>query len=85
MFLGADLAAAYFIVHRKGAVKFVDDEEWHKMNARGRYKLPNAPAPGLHLEAIDASGTELMFEGLTLVVSSNNNKINFKDSTICMI
>uniref|UniRef100_A0A915CQ70 Uncharacterized protein n=1 Tax=Ditylenchus dipsaci TaxID=166011 RepID=A0A915CQ70_9BILA len=48
MYLGADLAAAHFIVHRQGA----------------RYdNLPVRKVPGLFLEAIDASKTALMFEG----------------------
>lgn len=67
LFLGPDLAAAYFIVHRYGAVKFVNDDEWHKRNKNGRYELPWTKVPGLYLEAIDASNTELMFEGILLI------------------
>lgn len=67
MFLGPDLAAAHFIVHRNGAVKFVGDNAWHKRKKKGRfftmYELPAQKIPGLFLEAIDASNTELMFEG----------------------
>lgn len=67
MFLGPDLAAAHFIVHRKGAVKFIGDDVWHKIKKKGRfissYELPAQKVPGLFLEAIDASNTELMFEG----------------------
>ncbi|ETN80838.1 hypothetical protein NECAME_08915 [Necator americanus] len=47
LFLGPDLAAAHFLVHRGAS----------------NYKLPGRKIPGLHIEAIDASGTELMFEG----------------------
>lgn len=66
MFLGPDLAAAYFIVHRGGAVKFIGNPDWHKRSPGlfGRYELPEQKRPGLYLEAIDASNTELMFEGL---------------------
>ena len=64
MFLGPDLAAAHFIVHRNGTVKFVGDPRWHKREGKlGKYKLPGKKADGLYLEAIDASRTELMFEG----------------------
>lgn len=41
--LGPDLAAAHFIVHRNGAVKFLGDERWYQKD-RGwftdDYKLP---------------------------------------------
>lgn len=70
MFLGPDLAAAYFIVHRKGAVKFIGDNTWHKIIKHrfftSSYKLPTEKVPGLFLEAIDASNTELIFEGKLL-------------------
>uniref|UniRef100_A0A0N5A9C0 ATP synthase subunit s-like protein n=1 Tax=Syphacia muris TaxID=451379 RepID=A0A0N5A9C0_9BILA len=63
LFLGPDLAAAYFLVHRGAAVKFVGDDVWIKRNKWGRYKLPPRRVPDLYLEAVDASGTELLFEG----------------------
>ncbi|KAH7716797.1 Protein Y53G8AR.8, partial [Aphelenchoides avenae] len=63
LFLGADLAAAHFLVHRDAAVKFVGEDSWYKRDEKGRYSLPGRKIPGLHIEAIDASGTELMFEG----------------------
>ncbi|KAF7636924.1 hypothetical protein Mgra_00003663 [Meloidogyne graminicola] len=64
MFLGADLAAAHFIVHRNGSVKFLGDPHWHKREGIFRkYSLPGTKVEGMYLEAIDASGTELMFEG----------------------
>uniref|UniRef100_A0AC35TI37 ATP synthase subunit s, mitochondrial n=1 Tax=Rhabditophanes sp. KR3021 TaxID=114890 RepID=A0AC35TI37_9BILA len=63
LFLGPNLASAYFIVHRGGSVKFVGDDGWVKKNAKGKYSLPPRNMPGLYLEAIDASSTELMFEG----------------------
>ncbi|KAL3085296.1 hypothetical protein niasHS_010365 [Heterodera schachtii] len=64
IFLGADLAAAHFIVHRHGSVKFVGDDHWYKREGRaGTYYLPGTKTEGFYVEAIDASGTELMFEG----------------------
>ncbi|KHN78647.1 ATP synthase subunit s-like protein [Toxocara canis] len=63
LFLGPDLAAAHFLVHRDAAVKFVGDDVWIKKDKKGRYDLPGRKVPGLFIEAIDASDTELMFEG----------------------
>lgn len=64
LFLGPDLAAAHFLVHRGAAVKFVADNLWIKKDDKGNYTLPGQKIPGLYIEAIDASDTELMFEGL---------------------
>jgi hypothetical protein len=61
LFLGADLAAAHFLVRREASVKFVGDETWY--TRRGAKELPKRKVEGLYLEAIDASGTEFMFEG----------------------
>ncbi|TKR78201.1 hypothetical protein L596_019049 [Steinernema carpocapsae] len=63
LFLGPDLAAAHFLVHRGAAIKLIDDDSWIKKDQFGQYSLPGRKIPGLKLEAIDASGTELMFEG----------------------
>lgn len=63
LFLGPDLAAAHFLVHRGAAVKFVGDDVWIKKDESGQYTLPGRSIPGLFVEAIDASDTELMFEG----------------------
>uniref|UniRef100_A0A914CAB4 ATP synthase subunit s-like protein n=1 Tax=Acrobeloides nanus TaxID=290746 RepID=A0A914CAB4_9BILA len=63
IFLGPDLAAAHFLVHRGAAVKFVGDDSWYKRDGKKNYSLPGQRVPGLYLEAIDASGTELIFEG----------------------
>ncbi|VDP12932.1 unnamed protein product, partial [Soboliphyme baturini] len=65
LFLGADLAAAHFIVHRGGSVKFLGDETWHRRNDRGEYILPGKRVSNLFVEAIDASNTFLMFEGFS--------------------
>ncbi|KAK6024854.1 glycosyltransferase, group 2 family protein, partial [Ostertagia ostertagi] len=63
LFLGPDLAAAHFLVHRGASVKFIGDDAWYAKDKSGNYSLPGTKVPGLYLEAIDASGTELMFEG----------------------
>lgn len=61
LFLGADLAAAHFLVRREASVKFVGDDTWY--TRRGDKELPKRKMEGMYIEAIDASGTELMFEG----------------------
>ncbi|CAD8126359.1 ATP synthase subunit s-like protein [Caenorhabditis elegans] len=64
LFLGPDLAAAHFLVHRGAAVKFVGDDNWYKKDKWNRYSLPGRKVDNLFIEAIDASGTQIMFEGL---------------------
>uniref|UniRef100_A0A0K0DBS2 ATP synthase subunit s, mitochondrial n=1 Tax=Angiostrongylus cantonensis TaxID=6313 RepID=A0A0K0DBS2_ANGCA len=72
LFLGPDLAAAHFLVHRGASVKFVGDDTWYKKDKNNRYNLPGTKIPDLYLEAIDASGTELMFEGFENLQSLNH-------------
>ena len=48
---------------RNGTVKFVGDPHWHKREGK-KYLLPGKKVEGMYIEAIDASGTELMFEGI---------------------
>lgn len=62
LFLGADLAAAHFLLHRKCSFKLVGDECWYKIGT-DKAELPYQKVEGMYLEAIDASGSELMFEG----------------------
>ena len=61
--MGADLAAAHFLVHRGGAVKFLGEDKWYKQDKKRKYTLPGVKVPGMYIEGIDASGTELLFEG----------------------
>ncbi|VDM92322.1 unnamed protein product, partial [Litomosoides sigmodontis] len=75
LFLGPDLAAAHFLVHRGAAVKFVADNVWIKKDDEGKYALPGQKIPGLHIEAIDASDTELMFEGLENLVDLSHLRL----------
>ncbi|KRZ92900.1 Protein disulfide-isomerase, partial [Trichinella sp. T8] len=77
LLLGPDLAAAHFIVHRGGAVKFFNDSRWHRVNNKGEYILPGRKLP----EGIDASNTALMFEGLSNLV--NLEKIRFLSLKNC--
>ncbi|KRZ16986.1 Protein disulfide-isomerase [Trichinella pseudospiralis] len=77
LLLGPDLAAAHFIVHRGGAVKFFNDSRWHRVNSKGEYVLPGRKLP----EGIDASNMALMFEGLSNLV--NLEKIRFLSLKNC--
>ncbi|KAI1721421.1 TGS domain-containing protein [Ditylenchus destructor] len=73
-------------VHRMGAVKFLNDDTWYKRTSKlSTYTLPDRKIPGLYLEAIDASDTELMFEGfdnlydlemLRMLSLANSKRIN---------
>lgn len=35
LYLGPDLAAAHFLVHRGASVKFVGDDAWYKRDGKG--------------------------------------------------
>ncbi|XP_023240510.1 uncharacterized protein LOC111638964 [Centruroides sculpturatus] len=63
--LGSDLAAAHFIVHRGGSVRFKDQKNWIRKDKNGNYFLPSKFVSNLYLEEIDASGTGLIYEGFS--------------------
>ncbi|CAL4060887.1 unnamed protein product, partial [Meganyctiphanes norvegica] len=62
--VGFDLAAAHFIVHRGGRVRFKGADTWTCQDKNGEYSLPGYYKEGIHVEAIDASETSLVYEGL---------------------
>ncbi|KAL1131317.1 hypothetical protein AAG570_010935 [Ranatra chinensis] len=64
--LGNDLASAHFIVYRGGRVKFIGDNFWISKDNKAKTcdKLPNNYVKDYYLEAIDASGLRLRYEGL---------------------
>ncbi|KAF6205668.1 hypothetical protein GE061_019841 [Apolygus lucorum] len=68
--LGSDLATAHFIVYRKGKVKFVGQKGWFELNEETQRctELPVRYTRGWYLEALDASGTGLRYEGLANLV-----------------
>jgi len=72
LFLGADLAAAHFLVRRDAAVKFVGDDTWYSHKGKD---LPRRRIETLRLEAIDASGTELIFEGFDNLYDLNHLRL----------
>lgn len=49
---------------RGGAVKFLGRDKWHSKSSDGKYYLPNRKVEELYLEAVNASGTNIMYTGL---------------------
>ncbi|XP_050036260.1 distal membrane-arm assembly complex protein 2 [Dermacentor andersoni] len=62
--LGADLAAASFLVFRGALVKFHGKDEWFMKKKDDEMGLPIKYEPGWVIEAIDAANAELYYEGL---------------------
>ncbi|ALC44786.1 CG4042, partial [Drosophila busckii] len=62
--LGAELAAAHFILYRGGAAKFVNDPRWHRANEKGEFALPNKFDPSYKVEALRCDNMQLYYEGL---------------------
>ncbi|XP_063881278.1 uncharacterized protein LOC135111662 isoform X1 [Scylla paramamosain] len=62
--LGFDLAAAHFVVHRGGRVRFKDAKEWVEQDEDGVYELSRHYEPGVYIEEVDASKINLVYEGL---------------------
>ncbi|XP_066969577.1 distal membrane-arm assembly complex protein 2 isoform X2 [Macrobrachium rosenbergii] len=62
--LGCELAAAHFIVHRGGKVLQKGSNEWIEKDDDEEYCLPRHFTPDFFVECIDASGTQLRYEGL---------------------
>lgn len=62
--LGNELAAAHFVVHRGGAVKFFGQDCWIKANQFNEYELPDRFNKDWILQAIDCTDMELHYEGL---------------------
>lgn len=62
--LGPDLATAHFMVARGASVKMVGHSNWVKSTKDKKVPLPNKKDHTFKLEAVDASGIDLMYEGL---------------------
>ncbi|XP_045843002.1 distal membrane-arm assembly complex protein 2 isoform X1 [Meles meles] len=60
---GPHAAGAYFILKQGGAVKF-QGKEWIRPNARGRFSLDFLTFPAVPVEAVDASGSAVNYQGL---------------------
>ncbi|CAH8610704.1 unnamed protein product [Dicrocoelium dendriticum] len=64
--LGLDLAVAHMICKIGGRVQFVGNEKWFFRYAGLHSGLPSRYAGDLHLESIDLSGTNVVYEGFEL-------------------
>jgi len=63
--LGPDLAAAIFLINRNLRVKFKDRPAWISGNSmiKSKVGIPVSWQPGWYVEAIDASCSNLVYEG----------------------
>lgn len=63
--LGSDLATAHFIVHRGGKVRF-EGGDWIELNKDEKdcSELPNKFVRNMFLHSVDASNTNIRYEGL---------------------
>lgn len=62
--LGPDLATAHFILHRGGAVKFLNSQNWMRADENGEFNLPNTHNPQFKVEALRCDNMKLYYEGL---------------------
>lgn len=79
--LGTDLAAAHFIVYRGGSVKFCGHNDW-VTHGKEEYddNLPRRYDPKFYVEALDLSGTNIIYEGLVNIFNLKNLKwLSFKN------
>ncbi|XP_069313477.1 distal membrane-arm assembly complex protein 2 [Eulemur rufifrons] len=60
---GPDAAGAYFILKQGGSVKF-QNKEWIRPNERSHFSLEFLKFQGVPVEAVDASGCAINYEGL---------------------
>ncbi|XP_046507061.1 distal membrane-arm assembly complex protein 2-like [Equus quagga] len=60
---GPYIAAAYFVLKQGGAVKF-QGQEWMRPNGRGRFSLEFFKFQAVPVEAVDASGCAINYQGL---------------------
>merc|ERR1712098_80900 len=61
--LGPDLSAAHFLCWRGCRVRFKGHTHWTSVE-KGTLDIPATYVPGWHIEAIDASSSKLVYEGL---------------------
>lgn len=79
--LGTDLAAAHFIVYRRGSVKFCGHNEWVTYG-KEEYDdhLPKKYDPSFYVEALDLTGTKIIYEGLLNILNLTKLKwLSFKN------
>ncbi|XP_055597624.1 distal membrane-arm assembly complex protein 2 [Uranotaenia lowii] len=72
--LGDDLAAAHFVVHRGGAVRFLGQKDWIQMDEEDDYDLPRHYDPNWVLEQIKCDNIDLFYDGLENIRRLRNLK-----------
>ncbi|XP_004598050.2 distal membrane-arm assembly complex protein 2 isoform X2 [Ochotona princeps] len=60
---GPSVAGAFFVLKQGGAVKF-RDQEWIRPSKHGRFSLEFFKSQNVSVEAVDASGCAINYEGL---------------------
>ena len=61
---GPDVAMAHFAVNLGGAAKFAGLSTWFDAKEGNQSQIPQYAVRSLHLEAIDCSNTDLLYESL---------------------
>ncbi|XP_078389208.1 distal membrane-arm assembly complex protein 2 [Cetorhinus maximus] len=65
---GSYVAAAYYILQQRGAVRFAGQEEWFRADGRGKFSWDFLNLKEVPLEAVDASGTLMTYDGMENLV-----------------
>lgn len=79
--LGANLATAHLITSHGGAIKWEGSNEWIDENHTYHTPLPTQRVQNLFIEAIDASGTSMMYE--TFETMLYLKKLKYLDISSC--
>jgi len=79
--LGPDLAAAHFLCYRNCRVRFRGKKEWTELDKKGKLDIPDVYVKGWYIEAIDASQSKLVYEGLQNL--RNLHHIKYLDISYC--
>ncbi|XP_029475262.1 distal membrane-arm assembly complex protein 2 isoform X2 [Rhinatrema bivittatum] len=66
---GHHVAAAFFVLSRKGGVRFQGQETWFRADKRGKFSWDFLDLRGVPVEAVDASGLLLNYIGLDNIVT----------------
>ncbi|XP_038642056.1 distal membrane-arm assembly complex protein 2 isoform X2 [Scyliorhinus canicula] len=65
---GVYVAAAHYTLQQKGGVRFAGQEEWYRADRRGNFSWDFLKHKEVPLEAVDASGSSVTYDGLENLV-----------------